>query len=1140
MDGAVSKAGITADLEAMKQAGLEGAYLMPIRGVPTPPLFEHSAELLTPEWWALVRHAFAEADRLGLKLALHASSGWSAAGGPWITPAQSMQRVTWSSVAVEGGKPVEETIPQPSTKLGYYRDIAVLAWKTIDPVVPPPSPRLRRAGIALGEGLGAFGEHAEPTITTAELGGKAVPRAVTVPFSSAKPCWVQYAFAEPFTLRSLVIRPGGGNYEANRLLVSASDDGVQFHPVKRLEAPRHGWQDDDADVTHSIPATTAKYFRFTYDPEGSEPGAEDLDSAKWITGLNLSEIALSSEARINQFEGKSGQVWRLSAPTAADEVTGADCVPVSGIVDLTSRLGADGHLAWTPPPGRWTIFRVGHTATGHTNAKGGAAEGLECDKLSAGAARGQFDHWFGEAIRQVGPELAGRVLKIFHIDSWECGSQNWTDDFRAEFQRRRGYDLLPWLPVMAGLPVQSVDQSERVLRDMRETIAELIADRFYPAMAEQAHRVGCQFSAESVAPTMISDGMLHFQQVDLPQGEFWLRSVTNDKITDILDAVSGARIYAKNIVQAEAFTELQIGWDEHPALLKALADRNFCYGVNRFVFHVFTENPWTDRRPGMTLDGVGSFFQRDQTWWKPGRAWIDYVRRCEALLQEGHPVADLAVFTGEDVPRRAVIPAQLISTLPGLFRPETKAREAQRMANRGVPLTESPEGNVHTAISDPGDWVDALQGYAYDSINPDALLRLAAVRDGRIVLPGGASYAVLVVPGPRPMAPSAAAMSPEVARKIQELVAAGATVILGEGPRHSPSLSHYPEADAEVQQIAGSWGGARSGKELGRGRVLTGPYAATSLAELGVERDFIATDRAAANSTPSPMPPLAWTHRTLAEAELYFISNPSDTARTVEVSLRSVRGLPEVWDPVTLERRAADHGRIEAGRTRFTLELPANGSVFVVERVVPNALSLASGPSQRVGDSALHPLSAQLGAWSVAFDPAFGGPAEPLAFARLESWSRRPETGVRYYSGTAVYSTTLDWQPRHTGRPSAPRRVWLDLGRVANLGEVSINGIPCGVAWTPPYRLEVTAALRPGTNELKIAVTNTWLNRLKGDHDLPPAQRITATTNAPYRLGNKSLLDAGLLGPVTLCEDEPRPDEVRQGGARSTSLSISQ
>jgi alpha-L-rhamnosidase len=532
--------------------------------------------------------------------------------------------------------------------------------------------------------------------------------------------------------------------------------------------------------------------------------------------------------------------------------------------------------------------------------------------------------------------------------------------------------------------------------------------------------------------------------------------------------------------------------------------------MNRFVFHVFTHNPWTDRRPGMTLNGVGSFFQRDQTWWRPGRVWFDYAARCQAVLQEGRPVADVAVFTGEEVPRRAVIPEQLISTLPGIIGADIVAREEARLANVGQPLREMPVGVFAGAnISKPADWVDPLHGYAYDSINADALLRLVSVRDGRIVLPGGASYAVLVLPAERPLSPYPEAMTPEIAARVRDLVEAGATVVMCERPVRSPSLTNYPACDEEVGRIgADLWPGSGT-KRLGRGRVVAGPWGDASFSSIGIEPDCVATELGA-DRDPADVRRIAWTHREDGGADIYFISNQDNAPRDVELSLRAAGRVPEIWDPVTCDMRTAGTWRIESGRTILPLRLPPCGSAFVVLRAPTGGLQGAGGPNWADPAGSL----TVAGPWTVAFDPAFGGPQKPVVLPELASWSSQEDPAVRYYSGTARYAATFTWS-RPAGKPG---RVWLDVGRVANLAEVTVNGVDCGVAWTPPYRVDVTAALRPGANDLAIDVTNTWANRLIGDHGLPPGKR-TSFMQAPYRLDGRPLLEAGLLGPVSLLSE---------------------
>lgn len=1061
MQGAVSRDGITADLEAMKQAGIAGAYLMPIKGPATPPYLTPSIKQLSPEWWAMVKFTMQEADRIGLKLAMHDCDGFALAGGPWITPELSMQKVVWSKTEVEGGKTYHDTLPVPQHYKNYYKDIEILAYPSL-----------------AGEGQSSYDEHPKVTTSMSNTDVQYLAEKGNVKsFTSNEPCWLQLEFTKPFTCRSLIIHTSASNYQSQRLLLEVSDDGKNFRSLSRLEPPRHGWQDGDVEITNAIEPTTAKYFRFTYDKNGSEPGAEDLDFAKWKPTLKLSGIELLSEPRIHQYESKNGEVWRLSKRSTETQLPANLCVDEKKVINLTDKLSADGKLNWNAPTGKWTIIRIGHTSTGHTNATGGGGIGLECDKFNPGAAKIQFENWFGEAIKQGGPELTNRVLKIFHVDSWECGSQNWSPVFAAEFKKRRGYDLLPYLPLMAGVPMESAEKSEKVLADVRQTITELVVDNFYGTMAKLAHEKGCTFTAESVAPTMMSDGMLHYQKVDIPMGEFWFRSPTHDKPNDMLDAISGGHIYGKNIIQAEAFTELRLLWDEHPGMLKTTADRNFTLGINRYVFHVNVHNPRLDRKPGMTLDGIGLFFQRDQTWWQPGKAWYDYISRCQAMLQQGHPVTDIAVFTGEETPRRAILPDRLVSTLPGIFGAERAKQEVERLANKDLPIINSVEDASHSAnMALPENWVDPLRGYAYDSFNKDALMRLATVKDGRIILPGGASYAILVVPGVSQMSPQPWLLSAEVVKKLQQLVNEGATVLLGD-ERMKVTLSGI--------------------KRASEAKLLIGPYQKDTFDELGIFRDLIATD-----PVNQPAKDLAWTHRAADGLDIYFISNQQASNRTVNLSLRVSGRVSELWDPVTGEIKRL-HSVSKLDRTYLSINLAANGSAFIVFR------NGYSNPKLEE-DKAIHFKVLQAFTnWQVQFDPKSGGPVKPVAFDRSDDWSLSNNDSVKYYSGTAVYNRTFQF----AGKPF--NKLYLDLGKVANMAEVYVNGINCGTAWTFPYRVNISKAVKPGENKLVIRVTNTWANRLMGDHALPENKRIT-WTNAPYRLDGRSLLPAGLLGPVRL------------------------
>ncbi|GAB3996909.1 glycosyl hydrolase [Spirosoma daeguense] len=1092
MQGGVSKEGITADLEAMKEVGIGGAYLMPIKGVPNPPVYTPATEQLSPRWWEMVRFSMQEAKRLGLEMGMHVSDGFALAGGPWITPELSMQKVVYSSVKVSGSQRISPKIPQPVTNEGYYKDIAILAFPSLVP--------------------GQLSAKQLPKITSSKTGTNpqflADPTNKKESFRSDTACWIQYAFDQPFTCRSILIRTGGNNYQAHRLKIEVSDDGKTFRSVGRLEPPRHGWQDTDADVTHAIPATTARYFRFVYDKAGSEPGAEDLDAAKWKSSLKLIGLELSSEPRINQFEGKSAAVWRVGKrdlPGGTENLA----IPANKIINLTDKLTNDGQLNWEVPAGEWTILRIGYTSTGHTNATAGAGKGLECDKFNPAAVTLQFNSWFGEAVKQIGPELRKDVLKVFHVDSWECGSQNWSATFPAEFKKRRGYDLMPYLPVMAGIPVESMTVSEQVLYDIRRTVAELIVDVFYKTLADLAHQKGATFTAESVAPTMTSDGLAHYKLVDVPMGEFWLNSPTHDKPNDMLDATSAAHIYGKNIIHAEGFTTVRMDWSEHPGMLKTLQDRNYALGINKLVYHVFTHNPWTDRKPGMTLDGVGLYFQRDQTWWKSAKAWVDYAQRCQTLLQWGKPVADVAVFTGEDIPRRAVLPDRLVATLPGIFGKDVVEKEAKRLANQSEPLRQKPAGVTHSAnMADPENWVDPLRGYAYDSFSPDALTTLAKVQNGKVSFAPGTDYSLLVLPRRNPLQVNTTFATPETLEKLTRLVKDGATVLIGEKPLYTAGKT--AGSQDKIKSLADElWGGLFQSvtegdatyqqKRLGQGKVIRTPFAGNTFDKLGVIRDVAFTD-----SAGQYVRDMAWTHRSDGETDIYFIANQQNKPRNLMAAFRVIGKTPELYNAVTDDLTDAREWNLRGSHTHLPIRLEPNESLFVIFRKPTRQIS------QVLKNKTTLPTAQTLDAtWQVQFDTAYGGPKEKQLFAQLTNWGKSTDSSIRYYSGTATYTNTFTW----SGATS--EQIWLDLGRIANIANVTLNGHSCGTVWTAPYRIDITKFLKSGQNQLTINVSNTWANRLIGDQFLPETKRITRTT-APFRLQGKPLLEAGLLGPVRI------------------------
>ena len=1019
MHGAVSKDGIRADLKAMHEIGLGGAYLMPIRGVEGS-TYPHPVNQLTPEWWEMVRYSFQIADSLNLKMGMHISDGFALAGGSWIKPAESMQKVVFTDTIIKGGKIVNLQLRQPESVQNYYEDIAVYALPLLKSISSEAKFQLK-----------------------SNNPDDSIPFSIpNKDFKAANPFYIQYAFEKPFTLRTIEITPTGNNIQSQRLTVFASKDGVKFRLVKQLVPPRQGWQNTGFNTTFSIPATKAKYFRLSWTPEGSEPGSEELDAAKWKPTLKIKAIRLGSEPRINSWEGKSGAVWRIADETSSQDVADKECTRLRKIIHLTSYF-KDGNLTCKLPRGNWRIVRMGHTSTGLTNATAGGGKGLECDKFSEKSVQKQFDNWFGAAFSKTDSALAHRVLKFMHIDSWECGSQNWSSNFAAEFQARRGYDVMPYLPLMAGFPIESARKSEQVLRDVRTTIAELVNDVFFTVMQKNAKAYGCETSAECVAPTMVSDGMLHFKTVDRPMGEFWLKSPTHDKPNDMLDAISGAHIYGKNIIQSESFTQLRTNWDEDPAMLKPVLDRNFALGINKVFFHIFVHNPYTDKAPGTTLDGIGLYFQRDQTWWKPGKAFVDYVARCQALLQYGHPVTDIAVFTGEEVPRRAFTPDKLVLLLPGIVGKERVDSEQKRLANVGQPMREMPAGVNHSAnILKPEDWVNPLNGYAYDSFNKDALLHLAKAQNSNMLLGDSTAYKVIIFP-------KGTNYSAETLAKMNELKKAGVLV-----PRLpiKDSLNFVPD--------------------------------------LVVPKN------------------IAWTHRSGDIGDVYFISNQENATRNFDAIFRNAKNKPAQWNPVTgeIETIKKTGGVDVKTRTKINLTLAPYESTFIVFSYKNEA---KNKDAALLEDSIL-----MTNKWNVTFTRN----NQSVISTDLFDWSLIANPLIKYYSGTAIYKTTFSSKTDFLKQyDEYSRPVHLSLGKVCNLAIVRVNGIDCGTAWTAPYEVDVTKALKKGQNTLEIEVTNTWANAINGsDKGTPPFPGIW--TDGKYRLKDDKLLEAGLIGPVRIIQ----------------------
>ncbi len=615
MNGNVTADGITRDLEAMQRVGLGGALIFNIgEYIPKGPVDYGNAK-----WIELVTHAAREANRLGIDLAMHNCPGWSSSGGPWITPEMSMQRLVWSETNISGGHPVEITLPQPFTRLNFYRDIAVLAFPSLPGEEKPFADSI--ASIRNGQG-----RIEKRTLTDGDL-------ETTVQASSENP--VVLEFKEPFEARAVTIlyTSGGGTI---RFTLESSDDGIDFKPVVQLN-PASPRAIEDASLVESFEPVRARFFRVT-------PSRQ----------RGICEIELHAAPRIPAWNYKANFSFRgARSEDSPPEIAKEFCIDHEKIIDLTDHLDAQGKLHWNAPDGSWTILRFGYTPRGQENiAAPDAGVGLECDKMSRAAVRFHFEHGLGPLMKSLGP-LAGSTFTALEIDSYEVGVQNWTAGFEREFKQRNGYGLISYLPAMTGRCVENAEISERFLWDLRRTHAELVANYYYGEMRELCHQHGLKLLVE---PYGAGPGAYDELQVaghaDVPMGEFWAHFPWDDMLSIRL-AASAAHVNGRASVGGEAFTstEEQSRFLDHPFALKTTGDLAFSLGLNQMYFHRFAHQPHPDAIPGMTMGPWGFNFDRNNSWFEKSSGWLTYLARSQFLLQQGNFVADVLYFTGEGSPQ---------------------------------------------------------------------------------------------------------------------------------------------------------------------------------------------------------------------------------------------------------------------------------------------------------------------------------------------------------------------------------------------------------------------------------------------------------------------------------------------------------
>jgi hypothetical protein len=768
----------------------------------------------------------------------------------------------------------------------------------------------------------------------------------------------------------------------------------------------------------------------------------------------IKDLTLKSSTRELGMSAPDCRFLLEASPALPGEVS----VAAGDIVNLRSKMAADGTLRWEAPAGEWEVIRIGHVATGsHVSTQSEGWGGRVLDYMNPDSLRAYWKRNIDPLFKAIGP-MAGTTMRYVHTDSWEGGGMNWTPGFDRTFKGNFGYDLMPWLAVLAGHVVDSREDSNAFLADYRKTIGVRVADH-YRLLAELAQEYGMGTHPECSGPHAGPlDGLKNYGRSELMMSEFWSPSPHRPNPPQrffVKQAASAAHTYGKRLVGAEGFTTIGPHWNDVPWLqMKPSFDHEFCSGLNLLFNHTFTCSPKEMGIPGQEYF-AGTHFNPQVTWWDEAPAIIDYFKRCQYLAQQGDFVADVVYYYGDHIPNIAT-------------------------------LKESDP---------PG----ALPGYDYDVLSEELLLSSMSVKNGRLLLPSGMEYRVLVLPDHR-------ILSLGVLKKLDELARAGATV-LGPKPQRAVSLKGGESGEALFQTLAdGLWGkgaqsdGAKGSRSVGKGRVAWGMAARELLAADGVAADVSFQKKDLASR-------INWIHYRIDDAEVYFLAEPNGKSLRGNAIFRSVGRVPELWNPVDGSvRQAATYQSVDGG-TQLPLELDAYGSVFVVFRKKSES-DRDGGPNFPKWNEA----QVITGPWDVSFDPQWGGPKEPVRFGALTSWSQHENKQIKYYSGKATYRTVFQYDRELTGKGIA-----LELGRVLDVGiaKVFLNGVDLGVAWRPPFRVDVTQAIKSGENLLEVAVVNSWRNRLIGDKDLPEARRYTRTN---VKVEKWALEESGLFGPVRIMD----------------------
>ncbi len=1011
-----TKEGITADLEAFKKAGIGGViYYDQSHGKA-----ENAFDGFSEKWWEMFRFAASEAKRVGLTFEVHVSNGY-VAGGTWITDEYSMKRLVSTELLLEGGKHFEGKTEAPVNKYNFYKDVAVLAF---------PAPE--------GVGVSSSNQPVEITSNQADIDLKNLFDTKSDKLSKIsahapdKPVYINLEFDKPFTARGITYQAGPrGKATTSATNVPAPPQetfvgtGYRILPdLGQLEVSQDGINYTKVCNLKPVYKAHESWRQKTISFAAVKGKYFRLNLHDWwetsgeTTDMQLGNVVLNSAAKVDQWEEKAGLYTEYIENDRTPVYSRQESIDYKSVINLTDKMSSDGTLKWDVPPGKWMVMRFAYVPTG-SNTKHGRINqiGRECDKLSAKAAELHWNNYVQVMIDSLQASNIGNLSGVA-MDSHEAGSQNWTDDFINEFTARRRYNPTLYLPAMMGYVVNDVETSKGFLFDIRRNIADMIADNYYGTFERLCNKNGLTFTAQAIgnALCIVGDPIQAKSKVSKPQGEFW--AIHPDGNYDIKESSSAAHLYNKPIASGEAFTDTK--YNHSPAYLKSLADYAFAFGINEFVICASPFQPWLDKIPGSTGGGRQYAINRNNTWWDYSQPFWDYQARNAHILRAGKSSIDLCVYLGENAPVKIL--SYRLPDIPG--------------------------------------------GFDLDAFTSHALHSRMSAKNGLITLPDGVGYKMMVLPR-NSNVPYAAL------EKIANMVKDGIK-IYGAKPVMSESFIDHDSLQAYEKLADELWGmnpSERAFNNVGNGTVYWGMSLQEALKMAKVDPD-IAMQKGNTKDNK-----IYFTHRSLTDAEIYFLDNHKDSVEDDLFTFSAKGKYAQLWNTVTGKRYSLPISDHTGSSVSIPLCFAARESYFVV--ITDKKEDLKNVVWSRA-DKDVTLLNND---WTVFFNPASSGPGE-VKFRKLQDWTKNSIPGIKYYSGTAVYKRNFQLKP-------SGKRVLIDLGNPDFIAKVFVNGRDAGIVWCSPWQLDITDYIKKGENTLEIHVANSLVNRMIYDASLPESKRVT-------------------------------------------------